>query len=238
MGLQKSEYKDTMRICNKHDMTTESETKTIERKSKKISFKCTFDVPSGKGMFYQSEHQPSSSSATNHIRKRDSTAFKRKIINEWEDRRVSLNEKYGESPAKIICGYEKLIQQMAESNSPQNRRLPLSQSLSSYFNIIKSPSPVKPNQAKYFKSTTNRKDKDVKSKPHYPSPTLLPFSVSDDEIKQRTGFQSEIAMLSFALITCNGNFDLLKQTNSILIWYEEWFLYFEINMGKDTHKND
>ena len=69
-------------------------------------------------MAYQNEHQASSSPVPSNKNKRNGTAFERKIINEWEDRRVSLNEKYGESPAKIICGYEKLIQQMAESKSP------------------------------------------------------------------------------------------------------------------------
>ena len=65
-------------------------------------------------MAYQSEHQTSSSSSDSTNKKRDSTAYERKIIKEWDNRRVSLNEKYGESPAKIICGYEILIQQMAE----------------------------------------------------------------------------------------------------------------------------
>ena len=69
-------------------------------------------------MAYQSEHQTSSSSSSSSDstnKKRDSTAYERKIIKEWDNRRVSLNEKYGESPAKIICGgYEILIQQMAE----------------------------------------------------------------------------------------------------------------------------
>ena len=131
-------------------------------------------------MAYQNEHQASSSPVPSNKNKRNGTAFERKIINEWEDRRVSLNEKYGESPAKITCGYEKLIQQMAESKSPGKKSrksdpLPLSQSLSSYFNIIKSPSPFKVKQAKRFKSSFNRKDKEVRCKPQSPNPTVLPF---------------------------------------------------------------
>ena len=124
---------------------------------------------------------------------------------------------------------------MARKNDP----LPLSQSLSSYFNIIKSPSPVKPKQSKRYKSCAQRKDKPVKCKPQDPNPSTLPFSLGDDEIKRRTGFQSEVAMLSFAINVCNGNFDLFKETNSILTWYEEWLLYFEAVWGKThTRMND
>ena len=114
---------------------------------------------------------------------------------------------------------------MAKSKSPgqmkrkDNDALPLSQSLSSYFNIIKSPSPVKPKQSKHYKSFAKRKDKEERCKPQNPSPTVLPFSLSD-----RTSFQCEIVMLSFAINLCNGDFDLLTQNTSILTWYEEWFL--------------
>lgn len=82
MGIKKSEYTDLMRICSKHEMGKETRTKTITRKSKNVSFDFTFEVPTGKGVFYETNvlHKPSSASSSHSNNKRDGTAFDQKLL--------------------------------------------------------------------------------------------------------------------------------------------------------------
>ena len=62
-----------------------------------------------------------------------------------------------------------------------------------------------------------------------PDPVVKPHQLKDKEIKRRTGFVSESAMIKFIIIVCNGDFSLVKQTvSNQLTWFEEWFLYFEV----------
>jgi hypothetical protein len=58
----------------------------------------------------------------------------------------------------------------------------------------------------------------------------------DVEIKRRTGFKSEAAMLSFVSVVCNGDFNLIEYAPSTLTWYEEWIFYFEFIWGKSLSR--
>jgi len=64
----------------------------------------------------------------------------------------------------------------------------------------------------------------------------------DDEVKRRTGFQSEKMMLAYIFVVCGGDVNLIRKRNSSLTWYEEWFFHFEWKWGrifgrwKDAHK--
>ena len=58
------------------------------------------------------------------------------------------------------------------------------------------------------------------------------------EIKRRTGFKSEAAMLSFVSVVCNGDFSLIECAPSTLSWYEEWIFYFEFIWGKSLTRWD
>ena len=58
---------------------------------------------------------------------------------------------------------------------------------------------------------------------------VIPQSLLSSEIKRRTGFVSEEAMLRFIIIVCNADLTLLEETIfNELTWFEEWFLFFEI----------
>ena len=76
-----------------------------------------------------------------------------------------------------------------------------------------------------------------KKKKYYdddPRPTILPKTASKSEIKRRTGFKSETAVLKYIMIVCNGNFNTMTSTKSNFTWFEEWMLFFEMMWGK-TH---
>jgi hypothetical protein len=57
--------------------------------------------------------------------------------------------------------------------------------------------------------------------------------LSNQSIKDRTGFENETLMLSFIILVCNGDFDLMKQTESSLTWFEEWLVYFDTVWGRN-----
>jgi len=62
-------------------------------------------------------------------------------------------------------------------------------------------------------------------------PSLTP-GTADAEIKRRTGFPTESAMLSYILIVCGGDPELIRKRNSSLTWYEEWLFHFEWKYGR------
>ena len=77
-------------------------------------------------------------------------------------------------------------------------------------------------------------EKQVKRKHWYDrDPAVRLGEESDNEIKRRTNFRSEKELISFVLIVCNGDWDVLTRTASgIMTWYEEWFFYFEFCWGR------
>ena len=73
------------------------------------------------------------------------------------------------------------------------------------------------------------------SNAHFRKPHVMPGTV-DTEVKRKTGFISESHMLSFALIICNGDLDLMFSSKSKLTWHEEWFLHFEMVWGRTNKR--
>ena len=57
---------------------------------------------------------------------------------------------------------------------------------------------------------------------------VIPGGMSDQEVQRRTNFLNEIHFLSFVVIVCNGEFELITETNSYMTWYEEWFSLWNI----------
>lgn len=57
-------------------------------------------------------------------------------------------------------------------------------------------------------------------------------SISDEVVKNRTGFSSVLALLTYVSIACNGDVNLMTKTITSLTWFEEWMLYFEMEYGK------
>ena len=58
------------------------------------------------------------------------------------------------------------------------------------------------------------------------------LGMSDDEVKQRTGFSDEEGLLDYIFVICNGDINTIKMRLSSLTWYEEWFLHCEYQWGR------
>jgi hypothetical protein len=80
MGMQKDQWKAGMKICSRHDMITVRKTKEIMRNDKSIKLTFTFDVPDGKGI-------------SNFAAKKSTTAKERKVMKDWTNLKISLNDR-------------------------------------------------------------------------------------------------------------------------------------------------
>ena len=56
---------------------------------------------------------------------------------------------------------------------------------------------------------------------------ISPNNINNKEVKARTAFPTTFAMICYIIILCNGDIDLMTDKTSYLIWFEEWFYYFE-----------
>ena len=55
-------------------------------------------------------------------------------------------------------------------------------------------------------------------------------------VKRKTGFDYENLLLSFIVIVCNGDVNKMKKKETVLTWYEEWFLCFQIIWGRTLQR--
>jgi hypothetical protein len=67
-----------------------------------------------------------------------------------------------------------------------------------------------------------------------PQPTVTPSSIGDGAVKARTGFVSMFSLLSFAVVVCNGDLVGMMEKELSMTWFEEWFLYFQWEWGRES----
>ena len=67
-------------------------------------------------------------------------------------------------------------------------------------------------------------------------PTLTFSDLTKKEVKRRTGFDDVSLMLSYVIIVCGGDMDLLTKTFSKLTWIEEWVLYLQYIYGHSMNR--
>jgi hypothetical protein len=68
-----------------------------------------------------------------------------------------------------------------------------------------------------------------------PQLTVTPSSISDGAVKARTGCVSMFSLLSFAVVVCNGDLVQMMKKESSMTWFEEWFLYFQWEWGRESN---
>ena len=112
------------------------------------------------------------------------------------------------------------------SKSTRKKGSPFNAAINNHFGILKSPSMKEKKQDRPFLSKVNNKHS--KKKKSTRVPTIIPLSLSDKTIKERTGFVSDIVLINFIIVVCNGDFDVIKSTQSKLTWYEEWFFILKL----------
>jgi len=56
------------------------------------------------------------------------------------------------------------------------------------------------------------------------------------EIKRQTGYADISGMLSYIIVVCGGNIDVITTTGSKLTWLEEWMLYLEYMYGHSMNR--
>ena len=67
-----------------------------------------------------------------------------------------------------------------------------------------------------------------------PTVTYHDLQKNKREVNRRTGFSSLEHMLTYSMILCNGDFDILTATTTALTWLEEWLFFMNIS-GDDRY---
>jgi hypothetical protein len=128
------------------------------------------------------------------------------------------------------------VQQMAEVGARERTvLLPINPSVARaagiQFDSRRSPPNKAPDKRFFHGTARSNKWNKPKTLAANKPPKVAP-GVSDDEVKRRTGFPTEGAMLSYIFLVCNGDVELVQQRHSSLTWYEEWFFHFELEWGR------
>jgi hypothetical protein len=67
-----------------------------------------------------------------------------------------------------------------------------------------------------------------------PQATVTRSSIGDGAVKAHTGFVSMFSLLSFVVIVCNGDLVRMMEKESSMTCFEEWFLYFQWEYGRES----
>lgn len=126
----------------------------------------------------------------------------------------------------------KAVQQMAEETCQDN--VPINASVQQEAGMPtkkgNADSVAKPNRH-FFHSDPIKKDAGKRKLAADSDPSVY-LGMPDSEVKRRTGFPSEIALIAYIFVVCNGDIDIITKRETSLTWYEEWFLHFEYIWGK------
>ena len=123
-------------------------------------------------------------------------------------------------------------QQVVECASHSEAQ-PMSPSIQAAAGIIpfKQPTNLHPSQRKLFRWNAVITESDQGTKQQCSanrSPKFIPTTITDDEIKRRTGFSTINNLLGYIIIICNGDIERIKGVRrESLTWFEHFFLYFE-----------
>jgi hypothetical protein len=128
------------------------------------------------------------------------------------------------------------LNQTLEQNCPNQHvhMNPRVQNLACLDKHIQNPSLAIPIQdGRFFQTAASESNKSNNSRKLIArDPPTVDLSISDDEVKRRTGFRSLQMLLGYIIVASNGEISVLTQRNTSLTWYEEWFLHLEYKWGR------
>ncbi|KAL7425767.1 hypothetical protein ACHAXH_000124 [Discostella pseudostelligera] len=148
---------------------------------------------------------------------------------------VVAQTEYAATLAADAAEARKAIQQMAEVGETDKAFIPINPSvaLAAGISVDTRLSPPVQTPGKDFFNYSIKPSSCIKPKQYaVDKPPIVVPGTPDSEVKQRTGFLMEGAMLSYIFLVCNGDAELVKQQRTSLRWYEEWFFHFEYKWGR------
>lgn len=148
----------------------------------------------------------------------------------------SANDKIAAATADAAES-RKVLQQMAEENACSSElSLSINPSVAREAGLpsdTRASPPVKTPNRTFFNCNprpTSRPNKEKSFAANKP-PKVFP-GWDSCQVKRRTGFPTEAAMLAYIIVVCGGDVTLIKSRCSSLTWYEEWFFHFEFKWGR------
>jgi hypothetical protein len=102
-----------------------------------------------------------------------------------------------------------------------------------YKHHVVKPIEASSNGANKFILKQQSKNQKTREMTSYTSPTVG-LDISDNEVKQRTGFPDLSGLLLYIFVVCDGDVALTLKQESSLTWFEEWFMHFEYKRGRTS----
>eukprot|EP00984_Skeletonema_dohrnii_P013209 scaffold5459_cov86-Skeletonema_dohrnii-CCMP3373.AAC.2 len=210
------DLKGKWHVCEHHNFEEVSKSTAVTLSNgKKMYVTYKLVVPSGAGPSTESKTLSRGTGRDRGVRK---------VLETKKAKDKAKAEEEGEEEGEdwAMCA-----QKMAEESCQDQHRIPLNPSVAAAADM-----PLQKGNAddfirdgKLFRATTVTETKTYRRKAD-DLPVVRP-GVSDSEVKRRTGFPDEKTMLSYIIVVCNGYVGKIKQRQTSLTWYEEWFMTFE-----------
>ena len=80
------------------------------------------------------------------------------------------------------------------------------------------------------------KDNTNKKKIESEMPVFTLHNLLPKDVKRLTGFRDLFCLLSYVVIICGGDINLITSSTSKMTWLEEWILYFEFIYGHSKNR--
>lgn len=81
-----------------------------------------------------------------------------------------------------------------------------------------------PEKVDRLERTTSKVQTTSPVKPRVLPTFIKPGQLKNKQFQRRTGFVNEKVFLAYVAIICNGSMERIQETQSLLTWYEEWFI--------------
>jgi hypothetical protein len=161
----------------------------------------------------------------------DILKLRNQLVDDWAKASVAVAD---------AAEARKVVLQIAEEMSTEESSIKINPSVAEAAGVLydeRYSPPVKTPNKRFFNSSP-RHSCNTPSKKNLSAnkPPLITPGTSDSEIKRRTGFSSEAAMLSYIMVVCGGEISLIRKRQSSLTWYEEWVFHLEWKYGKTIHR--
>jgi hypothetical protein len=237
LGFDRDEMSEAMRVCSAHGIETVRKSFQLTHSEKTFTQLYEFVVIPGAGS--KSSLCPSEDSKGvgrdrlihRHLTSVAEKSLKQAGVEESVDNETEIERERRlrqEAEANVASAWL-VAQQVVECSSPDTPS-PICPSVSKAAGLVPSktvtnshPSSRKLFQWKAISSSTTKQSRSADKAPRY-----NPTTITNVEVKRRTGFSSINNLLAYIIIICNGDFERIRSVRrTSLMWFEHFFLYFE-----------
>ena len=226
IGKNGQTHRSCWRLCSNHPVETKRHTFSFKCRGREYSSRYEFRIHTAAGPV--SSLNPSETTKGTGIER-----FKQVLLN-------SITTKIDHSPQlsaeREIASLQLLTQQVVECHSTEESPTMCPSTIKAAMIV---PHKEAVSRSPFGFTKVRRPNEEEKKPPARRSkghPTVLP-SISNGEVKRRTGFGSAVDMMAYTITIYNGDLEKVCQRKTSMTWFEEWFMYFEWTYGQTCRRN-